>query len=103
MYKLRKGDTVQVTKGKDRGKKGRVLEVIPGGGKVLVEGVNRYKKHKRPTRDDQKGGIISVEKPLSIANVLYYCKNCNRGVRVGFTLLKDGTRARMCKTCKEVF
>jgi large subunit ribosomal protein L24 len=101
MFKIRKGDTVVVTKGKDAGKKGKVIEVVTAKNKVLVEGINTVKKHKRQTRQDQTGGIISVERPLSVSNVLLYCKNCDRGVRTGFSLLKDGTKTRLCKRCKE--
>ncbi len=101
MFKIRKGDTVVVTKGKDAGKKGKVIEVLTAKSKVLVEGINTVKKHKRQTRQDQAGGIITVERPLSVSNVLLYCKNCDRGVRTGFSLLKDGTKTRLCKRCKE--
>lgn len=101
MLKIRKGDTVEVTKGKDAGKKGKVIEVLTANNKVLVEGINTVKKHKRQTRQDQTGGIISVERPLSVANVLVYCKNCDRGVRIGFSRLQDGTKTRLCKRCKE--
>ncbi len=103
MFKIKKGDTVVVIKGKDRGKKGKVLEVFYGvPGRAMVEGINLVKKHKRPTREDQKGGIISIESPISIANLGYFCKHCNHAVRIGFTVLKDGTKTRICSSCKEV-
>jgi large subunit ribosomal protein L24 len=102
MLKIKKNDTIQVIKGKDKGKKGRVLEVLHKDSKALVEGVNMFKKHKRRTQQDQKGGIISIEKPLPLANVMLVCKGCSRPVRVGFSVLKDGTKARICKACKEV-
>lgn len=101
MLKIRKGDTVAVIKGKDAGKKGRVLEVFAERGRALVEGINTVKKHKRQTRQDQKGGIMTIEMPISIANLMYYCKSCDRGVRVGFSVLKDNTKTRICKSCKE--
>ncbi len=101
MLKIRKNDTVQVIKGKDKGKKGRVLEVLTDINKILVEGVNLAKKHKKQTRQDQAGGIISIECPLSIGNVMLLCKNCQKPVRVGFSMLKDKTKARICKNCKE--
>jgi len=101
MLKIRKGDTVQVIKGKDVGKKGKILTVLRQEGRALVEGINLVKKHKRQTREDQKGGIVPIESPISIANLMYFCKNCNRPARVGFVVLKDGTKSRFCKSCKE--
>ena len=101
MFKIRKGDTIEVIKGKDRGKKGKVLEVLPLRGRAIVEGINMVKKHKRRTREDDKGGIVSIETPISLNNVMLFCKNCNCGRRVGFTILKDGTKSRICKECKE--
>ena len=101
MFKIRKGDTVEITKGKDRGKKGRVIKVFISNGRAIVEGINLVKKHKRKTREDEKGGIVSIEMPISLTNLMLYCKNCNRSRRVGFTILKDGTKSRFCKECKE--
>jgi large subunit ribosomal protein L24 len=100
MYKIRKGDTVQVIKGRDNGKKGKVINILPRGKRALVEGINLVKKHKRQTRQDQQGGIISIEAPISISNLMIFCKQCSRPVRVGFTNLKDGSKSRFCKDCK---
>ena len=100
MLKIRKGDTVQVIKGKDAGKKGRVLEVLGQENRAIVEGINLAKKHKRQSRQEEKGGIVSVEKPINLANLMYYCKSCNGGVRVGFSVLKDKTKTRVCRSCK---
>lgn len=102
MIKIRKNDTVQVIKGKDNGKKGRVLQVYTGAGRILVEGVNLVKKHKKQTRQDQTGGIISIERPMAVGNVMLVCKSCNRPVRVGFSIQADTTKARICKKCREV-
>lgn len=101
MQKIRKGDTIQVTKGKDKGKKGKVINILPGGLRALVEGINLVKKHKRQTRQDQQGGIVSIEMSISTANIMLLCKNCNRPSRAGFSVLKDGTKSRVCKSCKE--
>ncbi len=101
MFKIKKGDMVEVIKGKDRGKKGKVLSVFPASNRAIVEGINFVKKHKRRTREDDKGGIVPIEMPISITNLMFFCKNCNRGRRVGFTILKDGTKTRFCKNCKE--
>jgi large subunit ribosomal protein L24 len=101
MYKIKKNDNVEVVKGKDKGKRGKVLEFLSESSLIVVEGINKKKKHMRQTRQDQKGGIVEIEKPLSAANVLVVCKSCNRPVRVGFNLLKDGSKTRICKRCKE--
>jgi large subunit ribosomal protein L24 len=102
MLKIRKEDIVQVIKGRDIGKKGRVLEIIRESNKALVEGINLVKKHRRQTRQEQQGGIVSLESGLSLANVMLLCKHCNRPTRVGFKILADGTKARFCKSCKEL-
>jgi large subunit ribosomal protein L24 len=100
MLRLRKGDTVQAMKGKDKGKKGRVLTVFVDKKKALVEGINMLKKHKRRTQKDQQGGIISIESPISLSNLMIVCKSCNRPVRVGVKIT-DTTKTRICKSCKE--
>ncbi|MCM8789723.1 MAG: 50S ribosomal protein L24 [Candidatus Omnitrophica bacterium] len=102
MLKIRKGDTVEIIKGKDAGKKGKVIAVFPKGHRIIVEGINFAKKHKRKTQQEQQGGIVSIEMPISISNCLYFCKRCNRPVRLGFSILKDGTKARVCRNCKEI-
>ena len=102
MLKVRKGDIVEVLKGRDRGKKGKVLNIFLSKKKALVEGINMVKKHKRQTRQDQKGGIISIEAPMAIANIMVFCKECNKPARVGFILNKDNTKSRVCKKCKGV-
>ncbi len=101
MNKIRKGDTVQIIKGKDKGKKGRVLKILSQGKRALVESINLVKKHKRQTRQEQQGGIVSIEAPINISNLMLFCKNCQRPVRVGFNVLKDKTKSRFCKSCKE--
>lgn len=69
--------------------------------RALVEAINLVKKHKRQTRQDQQGGIVSIEAPISIANLMFFCKSCSRPVRLGFSILKDKTKSRICKSCKE--
>ena len=102
MQKIRKGDIVQAIKGKDKGKRGKVITVITAKGRALVEGINLAKKHKRQTRQDQQGGIVSIEMPISLANIMPVCKQCDRPVRAGFSIGGDGTKSRICKVCKEV-
>ncbi len=101
MLKIRKGDTVEVITGEDKGKKGKILRILPSGKRAIVEGINFMKKHKRRTRDDQQGGIVSVEAPLELSNLMFFCKQCNQPRRIGFSLSKEGTKTRICKACKE--
>jgi len=100
MQKIKKNDIVQVTKGKDKGKQGKVINIIADNGRALVEGLNLAKKHKRQSRQDQKGGIVSIEMPISISNLMLFCRHCSKPTRVGITVLKDGTKSRFCKSCK---
>jgi large subunit ribosomal protein L24 len=101
MFKIKKGDIVQVIKGDDKGKKGKVLRLLLEEKRAIVESINLVKKHKRKTQQDQQGGIVSIEMPIHIANLMMFCKHCNHPVRVGFTALKDGTKSRFCRSCKE--
>jgi len=102
MNKIRKGDTVQVAKGRDKGKKGRVITIFLERKRALVEGVQMLKKHKRQTRQDQQGGIVSIESPISIANLMLVCKSCGRAVRVGFKKeTQSSSKTRFCKSCKQ--
>jgi len=103
MGKIKKNDTVVVLAGKDKGKRGKVLKVNPSAGKAIVEGVNFVKKGTRKTREDQKGGIIQKEALIHMSNLAVFCKGCNKTTKVGFNLLKDGTKSRYCKRCNEVF
>ena len=102
--KLRTEDNVLVIKGRDRGKQGRVTQVLPDKGKVLVEGVNVVLRHTKPSPNVRQAGIIQKELPISAANVMLVCTHCGRPTRVGFQTLADGTKARICSnaTCKEV-
>jgi large subunit ribosomal protein L24 len=101
MLKIKRGDTVQIIKGKDKGKRGKVLRMLLESDRALIEGLNMVKKHKRQTRQDQQGGIVSIEAPISIANLMLFCKHCDRPVRIGITILQDGTKTRICRSCKE--
>ncbi len=100
--RLKKSDFVQVTKGKDRGKKGRVIRVMPGEGRILVEGINFARKHSRPKAIDKQGGIVQMEKPVSIANVMYFCMKCSKPTRLKEKTLQDGSKVRYCKKCNEL-
>ncbi|MBX5464037.1 MAG: 50S ribosomal protein L24 [Clostridia bacterium] len=99
---LRKGDTVQILSGKDAGRRGKVLRVLPAAHRVVVEGVNIAKKHRKPTPQVMQGGIIEQENPIDASNAMVVCPNCDRPTRVGHRLLDDGRKVRVCKRCGEV-
>jgi large subunit ribosomal protein L24 len=100
---VKKNDNVVVITGRDRGKKGRVLRVVPGKNRVVVEGVNFIKKHTKanPQRNVQ-GGIVEREAALHASNVQIVCPECGRPTRVGHKQLEDGTRVRICRKCNGV-
>lgn len=98
---VKKGDLVVVIAGKDRGKSGRVIKVIPKEEKVVVERINLVKKHVRPGPTTGQGGILEVEAPIHVSNVMPLCPNCNRPTRIGRKFLEDGTKVRVCKRCGE--
>ena len=96
----RKGDTVAVTAGADKGKTGKVLRVFVREGKAVVEGVRFVKKHVRPNpRRNIKGGIVQKEAPLSLSSLRVVCPECSKPARVGIRILEDGRRVRQCKRC----
>ena len=99
--KVRRGDTVVVTKGKDRGKQSTVQRVFPGDGKLYVEGLNMVKRHRRAQPGISQAGIITMEAPLSLSNVKVVCPLCNTAARLGFTFLNDGKKVRLCKKCNQ--
>jgi large subunit ribosomal protein L24 len=99
---IKKGDFVKIIAGKNRGKQGKVLRVFPQEGRLTVERVNMIKRHTRPTRQMQQGGIIEREGKLHISNVMLMCSKCERGVRVGHQMLEDKKKVRICRRCGEV-
>jgi len=98
---VRRGDTVAVMAGKERGKRGKVLRVFRDTGRVLVEKINMIKRHQRPTQKLRQGGIIERENPLALSNVLVVCGRCDRPVRTGIKVLADGRKLRVCRRCGE--
>jgi len=98
---VRKGDIVMVISGKDAGAKGKVIEVIPKTGRVVVEKVNIIKKHMRPTQKMPQGGIQEKEAPIASSNVMLYCDKCNKPTRIGHKEI-EGKFVRICKHCGEV-
>jgi large subunit ribosomal protein L24 len=99
---IRKNDIVYVRAGKDKGKKAKVLKVFPARLKALVEGINYVKKHTRRTQQDQKGGVIQRENPISVSSLAVICPKCAKPVRVGFKEMADRTKARVCRKCGEI-
>jgi large subunit ribosomal protein L24 len=100
---IRKNDNVLVITGKDRGKRGRVLKVIPGRNRLIVEGVNMIKRHTRPNPNKQvQGGIVEREASLAASNVQLVCPECGAQTRVGRKILGDGRKVRICRKCEGV-
>jgi large subunit ribosomal protein L24 len=98
--KVRKGDIVEVLQGKDRSKKGAILQAFPKDERVIVEGVNIYKRHKKPKRRGEKGQIVEVNAPIPVSNVILVCPKCSKKPRVGYTIDASGKKERQCKQCK---
>lgn len=99
--KVKKGDTVQVLSGNYKGKTGEVLEVMPKQEKVIVKGINIRKKHVKPRKQGDEGGIISVEAAIHTSKVNVVCPKCNKPARIGYKMEKDG-KVRICKKCGTV-
>ncbi|HEX7365215.1 MAG TPA: 50S ribosomal protein L24 [Dehalococcoidia bacterium] len=100
--KIKKNDNVLVIAGKDRGKKGKVRKSLPTENKVIVEGVNMIKRHSRAKGQARQAGIIELEAPMDVSNVMLICNKCNKPARVGHRFLSDGRKARICRVCDEV-
>jgi large subunit ribosomal protein L24 len=100
--KIRKNDNVLIIAGKDKGKKGKVRQVIPKKGKLIVESINLIKRHSRTKGQARQGGIIEMESPMDISNVMLMCSKCSKPVRVGFKTLGDDNKVRICMSCQEV-
>ena len=96
--KIKKNDIVKVITGKEKGKTGKVLKVIPSHGKVLIEGLNMYKKRVRPRRQTEKGQVISTARPLDISNVMIVCQSCHQTTRIG-RRIEAAAKKRYCKKC----
>ena len=96
--KLKKGDRVRVRSGKDRGKEGEIMRVLPDQGKVIVDGVNVAKRHQRATRATMQGGIIDKDLPIPVANVAIVCPT-DGPTRIGYRVEADGHKVRVCKKC----
>jgi len=98
--KIKKGDQVVVITGKDRSKRGKVLEVSPTRKRVIVEGLNLKKKHLKPKRSGEKGEMVQLPSALDVSNVKLICPKCGQAARVGYKLL-DKKKFRICKKCHQ--
>ncbi|MCK5595501.1 50S ribosomal protein L24 [bacterium] len=99
---IKKGDSVVVISGKEKGKTGRVLHVLPKKQRAVVERVNFVKKHTKPSQKNQKGGIVEKEASLHVSNLLLYCTRCEKGSRIGFKTLENKAKVRYCERCNEL-
>ena len=100
--KIRRGDTVRIITGKDKGRGGKVRQVLPAKNRVVVEGLNMIKRHTRARGTARQAGIVEREAPIHLSNVMLVCSKCNRPTRVGFRFLEDGGKVRICRRCHEV-
>lgn len=101
--KIRRDDLVVVLTGNDSGKRGRVLKVFPDKKTAIVQGINFRKKHTRPTKMRQQGGVLEKEGQIQLSNLKVVCPKCGRPARTSTTLSADGKRERICKKCGEMF
>lgn len=96
--KIHKGDQVLIISGKDRGKKGKILEAFPKESRILIEGVNLRKKHQRPKKSGEKGQIIELPGAMYVSNVKLICPKCKKATKVGYKI-SEGKKYRTCKKC----
>ncbi len=96
--KIKKGDNVKILTGKDRGKTGKVLKVLPKAGKATVEGMNLMKRHTKPRRQGEKGQRVSIPASVDISNLMLVCPKCSKAARVGYKI-NSGNKFRVCKKC----
>ncbi len=100
MLHIKKNDEVLVLAGKDRGKRGKVLLLSPGGERAVVEHINMLRRHTRPNpQQNIKGGVVERESPVVLSNLMVICQECGKPTRIGHTFLSDGQKVRTCKKC----
>lgn len=100
--KIKKGDTVLIIKGKDKGKTGKVIKALPKENRIIVEGLNLVKKHLKPKRAGEKGKIIEKPAPLHVSKVKLICPLCKKPTKIGYTFIND-IKKRKCKKCQKTF
>lgn len=98
--KLKKGDTVTIVRGKDNGKTGKIEKIFSKESKVLVEGINQFKRHLKARMPGKKSEIITITKPLPVSNMMLLCPKCKKLARVGYKILKD-EKVRICRKCQK--
>lgn len=101
-FKIKKGDTVKIITGKEKGKIGKVLKVVPDSSRIYIEKLNMVKRHMRPTQKNRQGGIVEKEASIHISNVMIMCNKCNKPVKIKAKILKDKTKVRICAKCDEI-
>jgi large subunit ribosomal protein L24 len=97
--RIHKGDQVIVLSGKDKGKKAEVIRAFPAAHKVILEGVNVAKRHAKPTRATQQGGVIDKFMPMHVSSVALVCKSCGKPTRIGMKFDEAGEKVRICRKC----
>lgn len=97
---IKKNDNVIIIKGKDHGKSGKIEKMLVSQNKAIVTGLNKSKKHLKPTQQNPQGGIIDINQPIDIANLMIVCPSCNKSTRVNFKIVKD-KKIRICNKCKQ--
>lgn len=97
--KIKKGDIVKILIGKDKSKTGKVIKTLPSVGKVLIEGLNMFKKSVKPKKQGEKGQIVSFPRAINVSNVMLVCPNCKAAARVGYVIEGDDKK-RVCKKCQ---
>jgi len=100
--RVKRNDSVMIIAGKERGKVGKVLRVLPAENRVMVERLNLVKRHLKPRGPQSPGGVLEKEAPLHLSNVMPMCERCNAPVRVGHRILEDHSKARVCRRCGEL-
>jgi large subunit ribosomal protein L24 len=101
LVQIRKHDSVMVIAGRERGKTGKVLRVVPEKGALIIERVNLVKRHSKPRGPQQPGGIVEKEAAIHASNIMIMCDKCNAPVRIGHKQLGDGKKIRICRRCGE--
>lgn len=99
---IKKGDTVAIISGKEKGKKGRVLLISPARNRAIIEALNMATHHERATQRNPQGGMVQKEAPIHASNLMLVCTKCNKPTRVGRKILGDGSKVRVCKKCSEI-
>jgi len=97
---LKKGDAVFVTAGKDKGKSGKIAKILSEKDRIIVDGVNVFKRHRRPRKAGEKGSVVQVPMPINASNIILKCAKCGMGSRKAFNISDGGIKVRVCKKCQ---